>query len=37
LQLNAKALKKELKSKGLQFNKSPEAFLNYLVAYPDSN
>jgi hypothetical protein len=21
----------------LQFNKSPEAFLNYLVAYPDSN
>ena len=37
LQLNAKALKKELKSKGLQFNKAPEAFLNYLVAYSDSN
>jgi hypothetical protein len=37
LELNSKALKKELKSKGLQFNKAPEAFLNYLVAYPDSN
>lgn len=37
LQLNAKVLKKELKSKGVQFNKAPEAFLNYLVAHPDSN
>jgi hypothetical protein len=37
LQLNAKELKKELKSKGLQFNKAPEAYLNYLVAHPDSN
>ena len=37
LQLNAKALKKELKGKGLKFNKDPEAYLNYLVAYPQSN
>jgi hypothetical protein len=37
LQLNAKVLKKELKSKGLQFKKAPEAFLNYLVANSESN
>jgi hypothetical protein len=37
LQLNTKVLKKELKRKGLQFNKAPEAFLNYLVSYPESN
>ncbi len=37
LQLNVKALKKELKGKGLKFNKDPEAYLNYLVAYPESN
>jgi hypothetical protein len=37
LQLNPKELKKELKSKGLQFKKAPEAFLSYLVAYPYSN
>ena len=37
LQLNIKELKKELKGKGLQFNKAPEAYLQYLVVYPQSN
>ncbi len=37
LQLNVKELKKELKGKGLQFNKAPEAYLQFLVTYPQSN
>lgn len=37
LGLSAKALKKELKSKGLQFGKSPEAFLQFLVTQPQLN
>ena len=37
LGLDAKVLKKELKEKGLQFKKSPEAFLQFLVTNPKSN
>ena len=37
LGLTAKALKKELKSKGLQFGRSPEAFLQFLVTQPRLN
>jgi hypothetical protein len=37
LGLSAKTLKKELKSKGLQFGKSPESFLQFLVTLPQSN
>jgi hypothetical protein len=37
LGLDAKVLKRELKAKGLQFKKSPETFLKFLVTYPKSN
>lgn len=37
LGLDAKVLKKELKDKGLQFKKSPEAFLQFLVTKSKSN
>jgi len=37
LGLDAKVLKKELKEKGLQFKKSPEAYLQFLVTNPKSN
>ena len=37
LQLNVKELKKELKSKGLQFGNAPEAYLQFLVTYPQTN
>jgi hypothetical protein len=37
LGLDSKALKRELKAKGLQFKKSPEAYLQFLVTYPKSN
>lgn len=37
LGLDSKVLKKELKAKGLQFKKSPEACLQFLVTYPKSN
>jgi len=37
LGLDAKVLKRELKAKGLQFKKSPEAYLQFLVAYPKPN
>ena len=37
LGLSAKALKKEIKSKGLQFGRSPEAFLQFLVTQPRLN
>ncbi|MFZ9235230.1 MAG: hypothetical protein ACO22X_03345 [Algoriphagus sp.] len=37
LGLDAKVLKRELKTKGLQFKKSPEAYLQFLVTYPKSN
>jgi len=30
-------LKRELKAKGLQFKKSPETYLKFLVTYPKSN
>lgn len=37
LGLSAKEFKKELKSKGLQFGKSPEPFLQFLVTHPRLN
>ena len=37
LGLDAKVLKRESKAKGLQFKKSPEAYLQFLVTYPKSN
>lgn len=37
LGLDSKVLKRELKAKGLQFKKSPEAYLQFLVTYPKSN
>jgi hypothetical protein len=37
LGLDAKVLKRESKAKGLQFKKSPEAYLLFLVTYPKSN
>lgn len=37
LGLDTKLLKRELKAKGLQFKKSPEAYLQFLVTYPKSN
>ena len=37
LGLSAKALKKDIKTKGLQFGRSPEAFLQFLVTQPRLN
>jgi hypothetical protein len=37
LGLSTKALKKEIKCKGLQFGRSPEAFLQFLVTQPRLN
>ncbi len=37
LGLDAKVFKRESKAKGLQFKKSPEAYLLFLVTYPKSN
>ena len=37
LGLSSKAVKKELKSKGLQFGRSPESFLQFLVTQPRLN
>lgn len=37
LGLSAKEFKKELKSKGLRFGRSPEAFLQFLVTHPRLN